>query len=302
MLAKEDTEKLTKQHYRMVGEHSAVKLCHWLRKSLKGEGACYKQRFYGIESHRCLQMTPTVGWCTQSCIYCWRNIEYSTDPPKRWDDPEEIVDGAVKAQRILLTGFGGIPERIDQKKYMEAQDPNQVAISLGGEPTLYPYLSDLIDVFHRRDFTTFLVSNGTLPEKLSELDVLPTQLYVSLTASNKRTHDRLDAPLVPDAWEKINESLELLPSLDTKTVVRLTLVKGWNMEDPKDYAPLIEKADPDFIEAKAYMFVGGSRQRMTIDNMPSHADVRSFSEKLAGELSYKIKDEKKDSRVLLLVK
>ena len=52
-----------RQGYRLVGNHSAVKTCHWARKSLStgGRENCYKQKFYGVPSHRCLQMTPSLG-------------------------------------------------------------------------------------------------------------------------------------------------------------------------------------------------------------------------------------------------
>ncbi|MCK4309827.1 MAG: 4-demethylwyosine synthase TYW1, partial [Methanomicrobia archaeon] len=63
---------LRKQRYKIVGEHSAVKLCHWLKKSLMEDRVCYKQKFYGIKSHRCLQMTPAVISCTHKCLFCWR--------------------------------------------------------------------------------------------------------------------------------------------------------------------------------------------------------------------------------------
>jgi len=63
---------LEKQGYRIVGDHSAVKLCHWMRQSLYYNRPCYKQTFYGIESHRCVQMTPAVDWCSENCNFCWR--------------------------------------------------------------------------------------------------------------------------------------------------------------------------------------------------------------------------------------
>ncbi|MFH1055894.1 MAG: 4-demethylwyosine synthase TYW1, partial [Candidatus Altiarchaeota archaeon] len=85
---------LAKQRYSLVGGHSAVKPCLWLGKSLRGEGFCYKQKFYGIESHRCMQMTPAVGWCTQRCVFCWRNTEYTLDTRMEgWDEPEDIIEG-----------------------------------------------------------------------------------------------------------------------------------------------------------------------------------------------------------------
>jgi len=303
MISGSERTLLEKQHYKVVGGHSAVKVCLWLGKSLRGEGACYKQQFYGIESHRCLQMTPALPWCTQECAYCWRNTNFKLPNGKEeFDEPSEIIDGCEEGHRKLISGFGGIKEGLDLKKFKEAQQPNQAAISLAGEPTLYPKLSDLIGEFHKRSYTTFLVSNGTLPERIKALNNLPTNLYVSLTAPSKELHQRVDSPLIPDAWKKINESLELFPSLDTRTVVRLTLVKGMNMQDHGDYAKIISKAEPNFVECKAFMLVGGSRDRLTLEHMPSHAEVREFAGKLAGELSYELKDEREDSRVVLLSK
>lgn len=294
---------LARQRYKVVGRNSAVKLCHWTRKSILDEGFCYKQQFYGVESHRCLQMTPSVGWCTHRCVFCWRMTEYTLGTElEEFDEPGFIVDECIRNQRLLLAGFGGIPDRVNKKKFREAQNPNQAAISLVGEPTIYPKLDGLLEEFRKRGFTTFLVSNGTFPERISSLNVMPTQFYLSLDASDEKTYLRVDNPLVKDGWRRINQSLELMKNLDTRTVIRLTLVKGWNMDGLDGYAKLIQKAEPDYVEAKAYMFVGGSRRRLTIENMPSHSEVKDFSEKLAEMLGYKIKDEKEDSRVVLLSK
>ncbi|MFB6069181.1 MAG: 4-demethylwyosine synthase TYW1, partial [Halobacterium sp.] len=38
--------------------HTAVQTCGWTKNALRGEGTCYKYAFYGIRSHRCIQMTP----------------------------------------------------------------------------------------------------------------------------------------------------------------------------------------------------------------------------------------------------
>lgn len=40
------------------------------------------------------------------------------------------------------------------------------------------------------------------------------------------------------------------------------------MGDIEGYSELIEKTNPDYIEAKAYMFVGYSRKRLEVENMP----------------------------------
>jgi tRNA wybutosine-synthesizing protein 1 len=303
MLPADVKQLLEKQGYRLAGRHSAVKLCTWLRKSIRGKGFCYKQKFYGIESHRCLQMTPAVAWCTHRCVFCWRNTDATLGTGMdSFDDPETIINEAVERQRELVSGFGGVEDKEGRKKYLEARNPRHAAISLAGEPTIYPDIGGLIDAFHERGFTTFLVTNGTFPERLEGLDVLPTQLYVSLVAPNEEVYGRTCFPLIKDGWRRINETLELLPSIGTRKVIRLTLVKGINMSGVEGYARLIEKARPDFVEAKAFMFVGGSRHRLSLENMPSHDEIRGFAEEIAREISYDVKDEKEDSRVVLLSK
>jgi len=199
----------------------------------------------------------------------------------------------------LLSGYMANP-KTDKKKYGEALKPRHVAISLTGEPTLYPRLGELIKCFHMRGFTIFLVSNGTLPETLSELSEEPTQLYISTCAPDKKTFYRTCRPQIPNAWEKLNETLSLLPSFKCPTVMRITLVKHLNLKHPELYAKLIEKANPTYVEPKAYMHVGFSRLRLTYANMPLHEEIRDFATSLSRETGYKVLDESRKSRVVLL--
>ncbi len=292
---------LRKQGYGLVGRHSGVKLCHWLRKSLRGEGHCYKEEFYGIESHRCLQMSPAVANCTFKCIYCWRPVDltdstYIADP----DDPSEIVDGSVQAHRKLVSGYGGVPDIVDRGKFHEACDPTHAAISLAGEPTLYPRLGELIDEYRKRRMTAFLVTNGSLPKALSDLSREPTQLYVSLSAPTEPLHLEVNRPLVKGSWKSIQDSLELVQSFRCRTVIRLTMVRGLNMVEAGRYSELIRKARPDFVEVKAYMFVGWSRYRLCIGNMPSFGDIAGFADEISAKSGYRKLDESASSRVVLL--
>ena len=279
--------------YAIVGNHSAVKTCLWLKKSLKDEGFCYKQKFYGIASHRCLQLTPALK-CNLSCIHCWRPLDLMPET-KKWDDPEFIVEESIKAQRRLLSGFFGT-KGVNREKLAEALEPNQVAISLIGEPTLYPRIAELVDEFNRRNMTTFLVTNATNPKAIEEVE--PYQLYISLTAYDEESHKALNRPR-GNLWENIIKSLSLMAEKETRTVLRLTLIRNVNMKAEK-FAPLIEKASPRFVEAKAYMHLGHSRYRLERDTMPSHEEIRKFSEKLEKLTDYRISDESPISRVVLL--
>lgn len=296
---------LRRQKYHLVGAHSAVKRCRWLYESLVNDRVCYKQRFYGIESHRCIQMTPTVAFCNMRCLFCWRvqpedvDISWNELAAAKWDDPTEIVDGCLASQKRLVSGYKS-NHKVPIKKLGEAMEPRHVAISLAGEPTLYPRLGELISEFHKRGFTTFLVTNGTSPEALAQLDEEPTQLYVSLCAPDRNAFVRTCRPQISNAWERIDDSLELIPSLGCRTVIRITLVESFNMKDPERYARLIRKAHPDFVEPKASMFVGFSRKRIDFHNMPTHTQVEEFAKELATELGYNLLDESPASRVVLL--
>ncbi|MEA2036357.1 MAG: 4-demethylwyosine synthase TYW1 [Nanoarchaeota archaeon] len=301
MLTKKRKEDLYKQGYRVVGNHSAVKVCMWTKKAIKKEDVCYKKTFYGINSHMCVQMTPALPFCGHRCTWCWRDIAF-TKP--KWqgkvDSPKKIVDGCIQDQITFLKGFGGNP-KTNKTRYQEAHLPIHFAISLSGEPTLYPKLPQLIDELKKRKISSFLVTNGTNPSMLKKLlKHQPTQLYLTLPSPDEQAYEKYCNPLIKNGWKKINQSLNLLKRFK-RSVARLTLVKDQNMIKPELYAELIKKYKPLFVEAKAYMWVGHSRERMTIKNMPLHEEIKEFSKKICKTSGYKIIDEKKESRVILLM-
>lgn len=293
-------EILVRQQYRTYKDHGAVKLCHWMKESLIRGRSCYKQDFYGIKSHRCLQMTTAFNECSHACLFCWR-VQGRDYEVNDWAEPKDLLDNLIEMQRSLITGFKGDP-RCSLEMYEEARNPNQVAISLAGEPIVYPYLSDFLKECHSRGMMTFLVTNGTYPERLAELDVLPRQLYVTVAAPDEATYRTVCSPKDPGGWERLNETLALMPSLDTRTVIRHTLVKGLNLKDVPGYAALDRVADPGMVEPKGYVFVGGSRTRLSMDAMPSFAEIKDFSSQLSQMLGMRMLKEKEDSRVTLMGK
>ena len=282
-------------------DHTAVQTCGWTKNALRGEGTCYKQAFYGVRSHRCIQMTPVVR-CNERCVFCWRDHgghDYELDGVD-WDDPEAVVDASIDLQRTLLAGFGGNDD-VPRERFEEAMEPQHVAISLDGEPTLYPYLPELVEAYHDRDITTFLVSNGTRPEVLAATD--PTQLYLSVDAPTPSVFEDVVRPLEDDAWETLLESLDVLAEKTSRTTIRTTLVAGENTDDPAGYAALYERGDPDFVEIKGYMHVGRSRDRLDREAMPTHEDVSAFADRVQAHLpDYDVKREAPPSNVVMLAK
>lgn len=301
-LNKKQVEKLESSGYRFVGSHNhaAAKICHWTKQSILDKGVCYKEKFYGIESHRCLQMAPAVPNCQQKCEFCWRDLSYTqTQWEGEYDDPKTIIDEAVKAQNNLLCGFFG-NDKANKEKLEESKTPTNAAISLAGEPMLYPEIDELIAEFNRRNFTTFVVSNGQCVDKLKNLENEPYQLYLSLDAPTKKIYNNVCQPQISEGWDNLNQSLDTLASFNSRTCIRTTCVKGRNMTNPEKYAELIKKASPDFVEIKAYMCVGSSRHRLTPDNMPTFDEVKSFAQKIGEKCGKKIVNESEVSRVVLL--
>ncbi len=284
---------LARQGYHLVGS-GAVKPCLWLNRSMRGGDQCYKNHFYGIASHRCVQMTPTLE-CNHLCLHCWRPID-DPIPGKEPMEPAELLEGILRGQQRFISGYGG-SSTTDPVRLVEAREPKHMAISLMGEPTLYPYLKEFIDLVSRRGMTSFLVSNATRPEVLAELR--PTQLYLSLNAPDEERYRRICNP-TKDLWPRILESLELLKEHRCRSVIRMTLVRGQNMVGLEDYARLIGDAEPDFVELKAYMHLGRSRTRLERTAMPQHSEILALADSLAGLLGYHLEADVPLSRVALL--
>lgn len=301
-LTENEYRDLEKKGYRFVGlrKHAAAKICHWTKKSILNEGSCYKEKFYGIKSHRCLQMSPSISFCHHKCLFCWRDISITqTEWNEEYDNPADIIDGCIEAQRNLLCGFFG-NNQSDPQKLDECKHPNNAAISLAGEPMLYPLINDLLAEFKKRNFTTFLVTNGMTPSRLENLESEPTQLYLSLDAPTPEIYKELCNPQISKGWEKLNKSLDLLSSFNCRTVIRLTCVKDYNMTLPQEYARIIRSSNPDFVEIKAYMYVGSSRKRLQFNNMPRSEDIEDFAVRIAESCDKEIVNKSAESRVVLL--
>jgi len=300
---------LERQGYKMVLDHSAIKPCYWFREAMMKGRTCYKHKFYGIPTWRCLQMTPTASFCNLQCIYCWRlnasdvpprfRWKEVPDPDEVWNDPEEIAEESIKLHRLLVQGYKGV--RVFNREWLyEAEIPAHAAISLTGEPTLYPFLGDLVEAYKKRGMTTFIVTNGTLPERLENLSTEPSQLYITVPAWEENLYKRVTRPLWPDAWQRLLKSLDLLQSFSCPTVMRITLVRGLNTSNPEGYAKLVNRYNPTYVEPKSYTYVGYSRRRLPRDASPTHKEIREFAEELGEKTGYRVISEAPESGIVLL--
>ena len=303
------SQQLKKAKYG-VADHSTVELCHWTKKSFKHEGSCYKHKFYGISTHRCMEFSPAGMHCENRCVYCWRPMEFYDSlkmEPEKVSEPKEILTKLMEERKKLIMGYYG-DSRNDKQRLDESLLPSHYAISLSGEPTMYPKLPELIKYLKSLEATKsiFLVTNGQEPDMIQRLqdeDALPTQLYLSTNAADYDSFLKINRPKYDDSWQRWNKTLEILKHLDTRTVLRITLIRDYN--DQKEmipaFASMLKQASPHFIEIKSYMHIGRSTNRLEHSNMLEMDEVRKFSEEVAKHSQiFSIMDESIVSRIVIL--
>jgi len=293
-----------------VYKHSAVEVCHWTKSSITQGPACYKQKFYGIEAHRCIEMSPAFNVCTERCVFCWRPNEFYDKIDFEWEEPEKVISKLVELRRQKLSGFFGNPKALKGKlKDAYEKFPNHWAISLSGEPTLYPYLPELIKILrnHEGVRSIYLVSNGTEYEMIKKLsskeEYQPVQMYISVNAWDFESFLKINRPVgerkeQEEKWENYLRSLKILKKFD-RSVLRFTVIKGWN-DKPELFEELINLAKPDFIEVKSYMHIGLSRKRLSKENMMSFEEIKDFARKIQEMLDYELIDDYERSLIALL--
>ena len=370
-ITNEFVETYTKTTYRIVGnnKHSAIKPCHWLEQKLltgRSNRNCYKGVF-GIESHRCLQNSPSMPFCNHQCVFCWRDIELGSlggDFKVEPDEPKDLIDDMLRHHEDIIKNHlplrryldnyeimldilhymlihdegesisslsrnlhisknkverainllknqqfltpkgdslntyiiepevsGCIDSREEVEKlihralttpdeimqtHAEAMYPNHAAISLDGEPLLYPHISNLVEEFRNRDMTTFIVSNGTLPKVINDMDSLPTQLYITLPAPNESLYKKVCRPMIKQGWRNLVDTLGQLNSLSCRTLIRLTAIKNLNLNEGliEDYVKLIKNANPHFFEIKGFTLQ--ARALLISDRMKENKSLQYY--------------------------
>ncbi|UCD00634.1 MAG: radical SAM protein [Promethearchaeota archaeon] len=371
-ITNEFVETYTKTTYRIVGEnkHSSIKPCYWLEQRLmtgRDNRNCYKGVF-GIQSHRCLQNTPSLPFCNHQCVFCWRDIEtgslgneFIVEP----DNPKLLIDEMLRHHRDIIENhlpmrryldnyeimidilyymllnshqdynIGSLANKIHVSKnkierainllknqefiqptnhtlenfkldddikfcigsrtelevlinrslttpneimqaHSEAMIPNHAAVSLDGEPLLYPKISEYVKEFRNRNMTTFIVTNGTLPENIEKLESLPSQLYITLPAPNEQIYKKICRPMIKNGWNKIMGSLDLVNSLYCRSVIRLTAIKDLNFNENliNDYIRIVERANPNFFEIKGFTLQ--AKALLIKDRLKSEKPVQDF--------------------------
>jgi len=257
-----------------------------------------------------MEFSPAGMHCENRCVYCWRPMEFYDSlkmEPEKVAEPKEILTKLMEERKKLIVGYYG-DSRNDKQRLDESLLPSHYAISLSGEPTMYPKLPELIKYLKSLEATKsiFLVTNGQEPDMIQRLqdeDALPTQLYLSTNAADYDSFLKINKPKYNDSWQRWNKTLEMLKHLDTRTVLRITLIRNYN--DQKEmipaFASMLKQASPHFIEIKSYMHIGRSTNRLEHSNMLEMDEVRKFSEEIAKQSQiFSVMDESLVSRIVIL--
>ena len=147
------------------------------------------------------------------CVYCWRPMEFYDSlkmEPEQVAEPKEILEKLMAERKKLINGYYG-DSRNDKERLDESLLPSHYAISLSGEPTMYPKLPELIKYLNSLEATKsiFLVTNGQEPDMIQRLqdeNALPTQLYLSTNAADYESFMNINKPKYDDSWERWNRS------------------------------------------------------------------------------------------------
>jgi len=264
---------------------------------------------------------------------------YNSGLVKRIDNNTFEVNGEIvnkplneeEAKEILAKYFTTLEEIISVHE--KARNPKHVAISFDGEPTMYPRLGELIACFRKRGISTFLVTNGTLPERIIQLweeGNLPTQLYVTVQGPDLETYIKTTSSVYPYQpatkfhWERLNKTLEIMAKLPCRTVMRITAVKYVNMVNPEGYRKLALKANPDFLEIKGYAISGhapmmlvrlgiisplikierGDLMKQALEFSPTYDEIEEFAKQVSDNYRIfpKVSGNRESAQVLMAVR
>jgi len=248
-----------------------------------------------------MEMTPSMA-CANKCVFCWRHHKNPVGTEWRWemDQPDQIIEKAIENHHQMIKQMKGVPG-VKPERFAEGFRIRHCALSLVGEPIIYPEINKFVGILHSKGISSFMVTNAQFPDKITALRPV-TQLYISVDAATPESLKAIDRPLFKDYWERFLGSIDALSKKGQRTVFRLTLVKGWNMEEIKNYVALIERGQPDFVEIKGVTYCGGKRPIIGMKNVPWHQEVIEFSQQVCEALggTYGLASEHEHSCCILL--
>jgi len=208
-----------------------------------------------------VDLSPDKKRCNFDCVYCELEKE---ERVKKYDSPpdyKEILDEI----------------KLSTKKY----EFDVLTITSNGEPTLYPYLDELVD--NLKEHKLLILSNSSTIYKkniqkiLKKFDVVK----LSLDAVSEDIFKKIDRPLKGiDIKDIIDGIIEFRKVYTKELIIEILVVKGINdkEEEFEKLNEVLKKIKPDRVDIS------------TIDRPPAY-NVDSVSVKRLFELSKKITNQ-----------
>ena len=210
-----------------------------------------------------IDLSPDKKRCNFDCIYC------ELEPAK----PIDIYENAPSADEIF--------EEI--KNAVNEFDFDVLTVTSNGEPTLYPYLDELIDKLKTINKKLLILSNSSTIHKkdiqnsLKKLDIVK----LSLDSVDEKTFKKIDRPSKNISLQNIiNGMIEFRKIYKGELVVEILVVKGINDKEDefKELNEVLAKINPDRVDIS------------TIDRPPAYNVQGVGTEKLF-ELAENIKNQ-----------
>ena len=212
-----------------------------------------------------IDLSPSFKQCNFDCVYCELKGAKTVD---KMQDVVSVID-VIDALKMAL------------KKH---KDLDVITITANGEPTLYPYLDELILEINRikQENRLLILSNGAnivdknIARALSKIDIVK----LSLDCASKKCFKKIDRPYSNIDLDEVIESMKSF-SRDYKgsLVIEILVVKGINDKDEEfeKLNTILNEIKPDRVDIS------------TIDRPPAYSVQRVETSKLK-ELSEKLEN------------
>ena len=223
-----------------------------------------------------IDLSPSKKQCNFDCLYC------ELDPAKTMGEYEDVIS----VEEIMNALNDSLKNH---------QDIDALTVTANGEPTLYPYLSELMDEINRikGSIKTLILSNAAKidEEKIQNALMKFDTVKLSLDCATGRCLKRLDRSHDGIDVERIKEGmLSFKEKFSNPLIVEILMVKTIN-----DSQEEIESLNRFLLELKPTRIDIG-----TIDRPPaykvealSYEELREISLQFDGSLSIYIASRKK---------
>ncbi len=223
-----------------------------------------------------IDLSPTKKQCNFDCLYC------ELEPAKTIESYKDIisVEDIIKAIKESLKTHSDI---------------DVLTVTANGEPTLYPYLKELILEINKikGDIKTLILSNGSTisSKKIQEALMLFDTVKLSLDCATSKCLKKLDRAYNSITIESIKEGMvEFKKEFRGVFIIEILIVKGINNKDSE-----IEELNKFLLKLNPIRIDIG-----TIDRPPaykvealSYEELREISLKFSSSLPIYIASRKK---------